>query len=541
MSVGIFPEALQGCWTGTIRVVALIALTAVLVLSTEAGGYNATTHLDMVDMAYQIMKSSTQDDPDFRLGPSENAVTPEWAAFRTSMQKAVKFWQNQPAGLPAPKNPSSTNDYVPGQLMKEVSNPVTPYWISGTGDADNPETAGGDNTGTVLGFWAQHIDDLVDDTHLWLRPTSSAAFGGGWVKDLFNDLLDSVATSAIAPLVCLLNLLQGDFDCWDDAKKAGKDLNQFDNLDGLLPGVGDISNTDWVGVWHYIQMSGQTHDFDDRPGYLLDETGPSASAIDMAITILADTTGLSLNHGASDGPHKYTITSGDLHPKTVTRSKGEWQYPTIAHLAFEPLDNLAQHGWAKWKDTKSTHFLGYPLHAFGDAVAPHHIGGSPGWGHRPYEDAVEQHWLWIRFVRLPSDPKPPLGDEAVLAVTPLVDSPNFVAQKQQGNQILRKALGYRKFILDWRKANPGQGHDVPVRDLVTRIAKEAHDYSMMRFTSVTWPYLDLASIVYHFDTKEKGTSLYTEFTDADALVRPLLEEGIAAMIAFLTSAPEAAQ
>jgi hypothetical protein len=547
----------ERCCQVTVRAIALSAVAALLTLSTEAAGYNGITHLDMVDMAYQIMKSANQSDPDFRLGPSGDEVTSEWAAFRAAMQKAVEFWQNQPAGLPPPKKPTSTNDYAPGQPMKKVPIPVTPDWIVGEGYADNPsrspggiynkndETAGGDNTGTVLGFWAQHIDDLVDDTHLWMRPTSSAAFGGGWVKDLFNDFLDSAAIAAIAPLICLVNLLQGDLDCWEDAKKAGKDLNQFDNLEGLLPGIGDISGANWVGMWHYVQMSGQTNDFDDRPGHLLDETSPGVGSIDMGIMILADTIGLSLNHGASDGPHKYTVTSGDLHPKTVVRSKGEWQYPTIAHLAFEPLDNLAQYGWANWKanwkSTGSTRFLGYPLHALGDAVAPHHVGGSPGWGHRPYEDAVEQRWLWIRFVRLASDGNPPLSDEAALAVTPLVGSPRFLAQKQQGDRIIRKALKYRQLILNWRKANSGQGTDLPIRDLVTWVAKEAHEYSMMRFTSVTWPYLELASMSYHFDSEEKGVSLYTGFPDGDALVAPLIEEGIAAMIAFLISAPEAVQ
>ena len=48
------------------------------------------------------------------------------------------------------------------------------------------------------------------------------------------------------------------------AAQATSDLadgaNPLDEIDGLIPGVGDISGTDWTGVWHHINLFPQAAD-----------------------------------------------------------------------------------------------------------------------------------------------------------------------------------------------------------------------------------------------------------------------------------------
>ena len=110
---------------------------------------------------------------------------------------------------------------------------------------------------------------------------------------------------------------------------------------------------------------------------------------------------------------------------------------------------------------------------------------------------------------------------------------------QQAERIVARAFDYRNFILNWRQAH-GPTSDIPVRDLVTTVADWSHSYVYDRFTSVLstpWPFIDPASVLYVAD-KASATWMYTSFPGNDEFTRPLLEEGVAAIIAFLTSAAE---
>src|SRR6185436_5920468 len=137
----------------------------------------------------------------------------------------------------------------------------------------------------------------------------------------------------------------------------------------------------------------------------------------------------------------------------------------------------------------SAAWLGWPLHALGDAVAPHHLIGSTGWGHRPFEDAVDRQWWPIRYVADPASNQ--VGDVA--------------AQTVQVQRILSQAFKWRRFILDWRAKHPGK--DVPVRDLVTAVAQETLTELVAKGT---WPYGATASTYYLAggDTKENSISSY---------------------------------
>ena len=62
----------------------------------------------------------------------------------------------------------------------------------------------------------------------------------------------------------------------------------------------------------------------------------------------------------------------------VRRDKADWQFTTIAHTPFEPVNNMAWFGWTHFRDEQihPVRMLGWPLHAIGDATVPHHVTGT---------------------------------------------------------------------------------------------------------------------------------------------------------------------
>ncbi len=518
----------------------------------------------MVDLAYQIMRAANHPNVTWRLGPNPlipgDAAPPDWPQFLKGLEDAVLFWAAQKNGLPPEIGGCAVNNnWTPDALMRELRVVPNKYWSRGPGCPavdDKTYAPGGtlnhndvvfmdpsfpnpqafrDHTGTILGWLGANIDYNFDDTHLWYKPQSAAGLGA--VKDFVDDALDVALGAVFAPFICMFDFVDGEIDCWDDVKDAGDAVNPGDDLEALIPGVGDVSGSDYVGFWHYIQMDDQTDEFDDRPGMYLEESGPGVGAIDMSVMIYGDATGLSLNYDDSQGPKKYEISDGDdAHPDTNMRSKSDWQFMTFGHNVYEPVDNLALYGWQQWKDGGLTGWIGYPLHALGDAAAPHHVGGSPGWGHRPFEDAQEQRWLWTRLVREPGASGP--DDIPALQAVPTPGSNLYNLQKGYYTSILRRAYDYRAWIQAWRAAHPNQGNNVPVRDLVTRVAQTAYDYSMNRDATVGWPYIDSASLEYLTD-ESSAIGTYAQFPNNESMTRELFKESVAATIAFLMSAPEA--
>ena len=156
-------------------------------------------------------------------------------------------------------------------------------------------------------------------------------------------------------------------------------------------------------MWHHIQLvGGGSNDYDDHQGLLISEAGPFATldVVDLAIMVGFDASGMSINYGKSLGPKHYESPGGDGLPATVHRAKYEWQFLSLPHTAFEPVDNLGQYGWNVFRDPAGQHpveYLGYPLHAIGDATVPMHVAGTPAWGHRPFEDAAERIWHQLRL------------------------------------------------------------------------------------------------------------------------------------------------
>jgi hypothetical protein len=563
-------------WFG--RVLPVFCLAATLLDPGPARAHNSKTHQTLVEMAYQLMRAAT-------LPPGRAQVVPfttppaGYADFVVAMDDAVSFWRHQPSGLQDHEKNCGDADNVqlgaaPGQCLGAVRIPIDTGWTSspdacpvrpnwapgGFLNVLDPVTPGApttrDHTGNILGFWAVGPDRNIDDTHLWFRPTN--ALGLGTAFNAFGESLKLGAASMMVPVYCAaevicdvlswFNLCSPSKDCFKQAEEAGDKVNVVDNVEGLIPGTGDITDEDcpWMGLtgaWHHTSMNPNNSNFyDDRQGLFFEEGGPIPSAFDFAVLVAADVTGLSLNYDESQGPHKYQITNGaDFHENTDYRDKGEWQSPTLAHLTFEPADNLAKYGWEKWKETGNTAFIGYPLHALADATNPQHIVGAIGQGHRPFEDATDERLLWLRHVLLPSESETTTSLQAELDF----GSPKAAEQFVQAKRIVARAFDYRNLILNWRQTH-GVATDVPVRDLQTAVATWSYDYVHGRYTNTDtfpWPFLDAASALYlasqgeakaqYFNYSSQNSNL-----DNDELTRPLYEEAIAALIAFLTSAAE---
>ena len=527
--------------------VASTLVVATVLTSLPASAHNENVHSDMVEMSYEIMLGVANKSWSL---PAPSGVSPvEWDNFLKSISSAVTTYRSQPTALATPVVntcviPLDNNGTIDPGLnwstgrMDQVSHPVDAFYnhtnfMCGVRDGWTP---GGmfngvntttqvnghrDHTGTVLGFWAASVDNELDDTHVWVRPTNVA--GVSAVKSLVNDATNFGIAALLAPLVCLFEAIGGHPEsCWQDAKDAGKTINVVDDVEGLLPGFGNITGGMWTGFWHHIKVTGSaSNDFDDHQGLLVEEAGPLPvpDPLDVATMIGLDIGGLSLRYEDSNGPKRYTVQqSNDGGSNSTVRSQGEWQYGTMAHTAFEPVDNLGYFGWKKFETEKTVNFLAWPLHAIGDATVPQHVAASSAWGHRPFEDAQERIW-----------PKLALHvDPAGLQSKMVMD-------------VLTKAFEWRKKVIAFRALHAAdQPKGIPVRDIITSLAQNTAQYSMAQMPAKGWPYNAAASTTYLAD-EDFATRIYADRPDAADLYRPVLVDGLGATLMFLTSAAEVLQ
>ena len=475
-----------------------IAILISLGYTVSAQAYNQVTHQEVVSLSYEIIRV-------VELGGSlgglsitsvPNGVNPTlWAAFLADVAAA------------GPK----LRTLMP--VASGLNASWTPHPIFA---ATNPAS---DTTGMSIGKWAAIVDDEFDDTHLWIKPTN--ALGLGPIKNAINDALNAGLAALFGPLVWMWECIVNGNCGWPE--NVGHDLNPLDDLEGLIPGFGDITGGDYVGMWHHINMAPwASNEFDDRQGMLLEDGGwlGVLDEIELATWVAANTIGLTVNYDKSQGPKRYSITSADdFHPLTDGRSKGEWQFNNIVFTPFEPLDNLAFYGWDRFRTSLNAKDLGWPLHALGDAAAPHHVIGSFGWGHRPFEDAVSELWPEILYQVNQSSPSAAVRN-----------------QRSQARRVLLEAFTWWKFIRDWRALHPGHALDIPVRDMVSKLAQNTFNYSASKMIG-GWPFMGTMSMVYFFE-KQPAIEFYSHWPNAVQLHRDLLEDSAGAKLAFLTAVAE---
>ena len=545
----------------SIRVLSWLVLAA-SVCSTapfSAMAHNYAVHEDMTDVAYEIMLmiDAEESTPGVFGNPAvshtrtmgaipEGVNSVEWIRFLGDITKSVNKLRSLNGNFDTfpSKTCFSTLEVVDPNWAKnkklgELAHPIVPgfsrkndcgirydwSYPGGIFEPINGLSRRGrvDHTGIALGAWAASIDDEIDDTHLWFRPTSVLGFGA--VKSKVSELAQTGIEILALPFVCAFDCIFNSCDdCAGHAKDLAADADPISNLEGVIPGVGDIAGPDYVGMWHHINMTSHGNaDFDDHPGLNTERAGPQGmpDAVEIALMAGADLAGMSLRYDKSNGPKRYQIATGhDGHRDTRMRGESKWQFTTWPHLVFEPLDNLAHYGWARFRNEPTmAHHLAWPLHALGDATVPMHVTATSGWGHRPFEDATEIRWKELVYN------------------TSSANAHERADQFQQARNILRAAFAWRQQVLAWRQAVPGRGNDVPVRELVTGLAQYTLNYVNANRNPISqWPFIPWASTTYLLN-KTWANDIYSN-ADGVSRSRPLVEQGIAASLAFLVSAAE---
>lgn len=355
----------------------------------------------------------------------------------------------------------------------------------------------------VLGWQAGSPDDNYDDSHLWYRPTNVGFLGKakGWASDAWTTGAGALA----APFVCAWNAIFGDGCDLDDGAKLAKKYNPVDYVDSWLPGFGDVSGDPYPTLWHFINVdAGGPSQHNAPPGLVYPDAGPSyPGVIDVAIMAGAGLSGLSVHASKSDGVDNYGQFDDD------GRGDNAWQAYDIGTIDFSPIDNLARYGWDDKfiaGGSKSARGLAWPLHAIGDATAPHHVAGTSSWGHRPYEDYIDQYF-----------------DDLVFLLDDL-ELPEDAAQRQR---ILESAFFY------WAELKAGAG----VQQFVSDLAAETR---FLVDQEGDWPYRDLASVDYHLGGDDAKHMAVESYRTWNSLIRGHLERAIAASLALLVSASELA-
>lgn len=401
-------------WAGT--------LATAVSLTRSAAAYNWITHRQFVFEAVEVMRSGL-------VPPAPAGVSAqEWAEYLGAVQAAPARLEQMTTGLPentaadftglASPTSAFPSDAFPFDLTTDLAanksfrcavmpaeqrnlTLVGSMTIKGLEGYDvrrnaspcglEPALVGGlpDPAATlpsVLGWHAGSVDDHARDAVFWFRPTAAGAWG--IVIEGASRVAAVAAGALIAPLKCLYDLFSsGDCDL-EEGYDLGKKYNPVDYATGWIPGVGAYSDGTTSTVWHFQHVDGLSARFNDTRGLLYEHAGPHfPSATDVGIMVGADVSGMSLNPWASDGVSLY----GSLDE--VTRGKVVWGAHTIGHTEFSPLDKMAMRGWQRFAFDGRTNAVGlaWPLHAIGDASAPHHVAGTTGWGHRAFENFVDHN------------------------------------------------------------------------------------------------------------------------------------------------------
>lgn len=508
--------------------------------------YNQDTHQRLVDYTWQIMlavdvvgRDATPPDAPFRtLNVSSQ--------FSRRVQDAVKKIHLLPANLPPPQD---TRCIDPAMIQQLGTN--TPNWDNG-GDFFNMQlnlvrfpialdyetgkdcgiqadwSAGtayqvinrDDYTGTVLGYWAQYPDMLKDDFHVGIKPTSAG--GMSLIKDGLATAGAIPAATVWVPAKCAWKCVKSIVSfspsrcahcckqAIDDGAGIARDV--VSGIDSFVPIIGDVKSDFIVGMSHHINVPLANKDYDDTSGLLITKAGPLGvpGALEVLATAFADAAGVTVRYDDSEAPRNYDVQGAqDGSPNSRHRDQANWEFLPFPHIPMPPVDNLGWYGESKYASlpTKNTKFLGFGLHAIADASVPMHVAGAFGWGHRPYEDAVTMLHSTLLAGEFRTEPG------------------------RLDNIVLPRAEEYYKLIADWRAANPGHDRDVPVRALVTAVAEKTWSIAQ----SDTTLFNDQLSVAYLTPGLDLATRAYTL---KGAVMQQLVDEAVAASIAFLTATGE---
>jgi hypothetical protein len=465
--------------------------------------------------------------PDFAAA-NNGSATPDWKLFGTNTlaqtpMGMVRYPINKELATSV-MDCGISEDWTPGGLFNAINK-----------GAPGSQLTTRDHTGLVLGYWAQDVDNHLDDWRLrsatgetLQSPAASAGIAVGTSGLIFTTCMIACGLFPPACAACPVAAVVG--PTWIIDKIQSTDF-------------GNMKSADFVGFGHFVDVkataAGATL-FDDKPGKFGERAGPNGipDATEGLVTALFDVAGMHVNHAASDGPKNYEIMLGasggpgaDFHVNTVHRDKNEWEALTIGHTQLTSVANLGMFGWQQFEGqlatgkfpatlppgtvadrTLAAKHLGEPLHALGDASVPHHAAGTSGWGHEPFEGAMQDVYDEV------------LGNR----------NGNVLIAHQVLEKALGRAVAWRNFILSWRAAHPGMSKEVPVRDMITALATNTFNKAMVNQALMFDPNV---SLQFKFADEGDAKSHYTTSTMKPMLL-DLLVDGIAAELAFMISTTE---
>ena len=202
------------------------------------------------------------------------------------------------------------------------------------------------------------------------------------------------------------------------------------------------------------------------------------SGIDQAIMLSGDLLFLNLDASESNGCSRYEITEDETSfPRpSDDRADWSWQSETIGHTQYSPIDNFALFGHMRLQSSISEGKfgiggMGWPLHAIGDVTVPMHVVGTTGWGHRPWEDFIDDTWGPLMFetcsIHEPAN-CPITGPKTGLRLD----------QLKQAKRILQLGFRWYEFLV---------GHP-DLRDFITAIAGETFGMVAGEIVSDLFPF-----------------------------------------------------
>ncbi|MBX3227888.1 MAG: hypothetical protein KIT84_23035 [Labilithrix sp.] len=520
------------------------ATSALCVFACDAQAYNEPTHRRIVEVAVDAMRaSSTQAGPI----PRPDGVDPaQWDAFITRALRATNDLSRLRTGLTGAYDGFYDRDHNdsrarPKQIvgggspavdifLENANDPrVCDYRLKSSARPESPIPAGREynllnagnarifefpyvvedgyrpcafkpwadgrspGLGDVLGWHAASVDWRIADSSMWVRPTNTGMFG--LLQEAQSRAFEYAGGALVFPFLCLYNLFTGRSCSMADAQNIASSVNVLELVQGLVPGVGPIDAAVNVGMWHFVDVEATQNRFNDTRGLFYENAGPNfPGAFDVAIMVATDIAGLTLHPFASEGVKRYGAYD------RRSRNGFQWQAHNVGHTEFSPVSNLANHGWNTFAGIDAA-ALGWPLHAIGDSAAPHHVTGTTSWGHRSFEDAVEQLGEGL----LPR----PTSTEAFGAVRDRVLRSAF----EHVRDLNANSISIPSFVINEARVT---------RDL----ARNDDDWIFKDSTSVEYltPLLQQHSIDAYKDHPEK--------------LRPFVEHAVANTIAFLIVASE---
>ncbi|XOF35006.1 MAG: hypothetical protein ACL93V_06875 [Candidatus Electrothrix sp. YB6] len=508
--------------------------------------HNWQTHSYLVKAAAQVMLDVQNGEPLLDISPPSGVLESEWNAYIDELRGARAQLEKIRTDLPPVLGDNTQCHYDPydnlaniGQMriadlrytltcnyqlpcgMKCLHN--DPWCLD---DPKFPNPKQSDVLGSVLGWHAGQVDEQLNDTTLFWRPTSSNLFDIPLPDE--TTLLALLAggpqgMAAVTLIKCIAKLFSGDLcSIGEWYVPSDSTANPFEAVGITLPGVGTIQDSAYVGLWHFINMRTQDGEYNDIRGMLYEQAGPygEPGVVDKSILLLGDL-GLTLDATRSDGV-RYEVAS------TTHRTPNEWSgWKNIGEIEFHPVDNLGEWGWSKKYliDPTGASALGWPLHALADASQPQHLSSTTSWGHRPFEDAVNN--LRTKLIRISPDPRE-------------VDEVDF----QQERRILEESYHW------W--VTTESDDPLSVERLVTNVAQKSWQYyknggDAIFDDSGSGDYLlgDMVCVFgwcpfedYKDESIESVQGNGTAFFDP---TEAALEQSVGAMVAFLTHAANAAQ